>query len=200
MISVVPTRPADSLRWIKPDLLVRLLPFAVAVLAVWAVWRPRWLGLGAGEAGPQLLFAAVAGPVLFAGAAGMQLLLSRRRGSLLVPAGAGDLWLQAAFYCLNGPLEEGFFRGLVQGGLGQLLAPWTGFLVATAAYVLYHRLGRWPWADVAATALLGVPLGLAFWLLPGPPSLLGVSLTHAVATSGFLGPGPWLLRRLGLLG
>ena len=200
MTRAVPTRPADSLRWIKPDLLVRLLPFAAVVVAAWVAWRPAWLGLEAGDLGAQLLFAAIAGPVLFAGAAGAQLLLSRRRGSLLVPASGSDLWLQAAFYCLNGPLEEGFFRGLVQGGLGHLLAPWAGFLVATAAYVLYHRLGRWPWPDVAATALLGVPLGLAFWLLPGPPSLLGVSLVHAVATSGFLGPGPWLLRRLGLLG
>jgi hypothetical protein len=41
-----------------------------------------------------------------------------------------------------------------------------------------------------------VPLGLAFWLLPGPPSLLGVSIAHVGATCGFLGLGPYLLRRL----
>jgi len=48
-------------------------------------------------------------------------------------------------------------------------------------------------------ALAGIPLGLAFRLLPGPPSLLGVSLAHLGATCGYIGPGPWLLHRLGLL-
>jgi hypothetical protein len=72
--------------------------------------------------------------------------------------------------------------------------------VGTTLYVLYHRLGGWAWPDVLATALAGVPLALAFWLLPGPPSLLGVSLVHFGATCGFLGPGPWMLRRLGLIG
>src|SRR5713226_3960204 len=45
----------------------------------------------------------------------------------------------------------------------------------------------------------GLPLGLAFWLLPGPPSLLGVSIAHIAATCGFLGPGPYLLKKLHLL-
>src|SRR5260221_3940653 len=96
------------------------------------------------------------------------------------------------------PIEEAFFRGLVQGGLSALTFPVAGFVVATAAYVLYHRLG-WSWPDTLATALLGVPVGLAFWLLPGPPSLLGVTIAHVAATCGFLGPGPYLLARLGLL-
>jgi hypothetical protein len=73
-----------------------------------------------------------------------------------------------------------------------------GFVVGTASYVLYHRLG-WPWAETLATALAGIPLGLAFWLLPGPPSLLGVSIVHIAATCGFLGPGPYLLKKLRLL-
>src|SRR5437588_264101 len=59
--------------------------------------------------------------------------------------------------------------------------------------------GGWAWTDVLVTALVGLPLGLAFRLLPGPPSLLGVSLAHVGATCGYLGPGPWLLHRLGLL-
>ena len=73
-----------------------------------------------------------------------------------------------------------------------------GFVIGTAAYVFYHRLG-WPWIDTLATALVGVPLGLAFWLLPGPASLLGVSIAHIAATCGFLGPGPYVLRRLRLV-
>lgn len=171
----------------------------VVAAAVWALWRPRWLGVTEGDLRWQLLLAAVGLPAMFAAAAAIQALLTRRRGSLRVPADAADVALQTVFYAVNALAEEACFRGLVQGGLGALTAAPVGFVVATAAYVGYHRLGRWPWADVAATALVGVPLGLAFWLLPGPPSLLGVTVAHFGATCGFLGPGPWLLRRLGRL-
>jgi membrane protease YdiL (CAAX protease family) len=99
---------------------------------------------------------------------------------------------------LNAPIEEVFFRGLIQGGLTALTVAPLGLVVGTAAYVLYHRLG-WSWPDTLATALLGIPVGLAFWLLPSPPSLLGVTLAHIGATCGFLGPGPYLLHRLRLL-
>ena len=145
------------------------------------------------------MFALVGVPVMFLAAVAVQLWLTRRRGALAVPADAGDVAFQAAFYAVNGPIEEGFFRGLLQGGLGVLWGAPAGFAIGTAAYVLYHRLGRWSWEETLATALVGVPLGLAFWLLPGPPSLLGVSLAHIAATCGFLGPGPYLLRRLRLL-
>jgi hypothetical protein len=82
--------------------------------------------------------------------------------------------------------------------LGSLIVPIVAFLVGSAVYVFYHRRG-WFCPDTLATALLGVPVGLAFWLLPGPPSLLGVSIAHVGATCGFLGPGPYLLRRLRLI-
>lgn len=193
------TRPRDSWAWIGPDLLVRLLPMSALVAAAWVVWRPRWLGLSAGDLPVQLAFGLAGLPLMFAAAAFVQRELTRWRGSLRVPASGADIALQAAFYVVNGAVEEAFFRGLVQGGLGVLVVPVAGFAVATVAYVLYHRLGRWAWPDVVATALVGVPLGLAFWLLPGPPSLLGVTLAHIGATCGFLGPGPWLLLRFRLL-
>jgi membrane protease YdiL (CAAX protease family) len=181
------------------DALVRLLPFAVLVAAAQLAWRPRWLGLAAGDVRAQLLFGLLGLPVMFGLAATVQLRLTRRRGVLRVPAGPADAALQAGYYMLNAPLEEAFFRGLVQGGVSVLLAPAAGFVFATAAYVLYHRLGAWSWSDTAATALAGVPFGLAFWLLPGAPSILGVSLAHVGATCGFIGPGPYLLKRLKLL-
>ena len=180
------------------DIWMRLAPFAVVAVAVEVVWRPRWIGFTAGRLEVQLLFGAVAAPVLFVAAAAVQRSLSRRRGAVSAPAGAGDAALQAGYYVLNAPIEEAFFRGVLQGGLGALTVAPLGFLVATTAYVLYHRLG-WSWPDTLATALLGVPLGLAFWLLPGPPSLLGVTIAHVGATCGFLGPGPYLLRRLRLI-
>jgi membrane protease YdiL (CAAX protease family) len=196
---VIWTQPSDTLAWVRPDLLQRLLPFALVVAAIAAVWRPAWLGLTSGDLRVQLLFGLFGFPVLFLAAALTQAWLTRRRGAIRVPVGAGDALLQGAYYLLNGPLEEGFFRGLVQGGLGALLGAPAGFLAGTAAYVLYHRLGGWWWPDVAATALVGIPLGLAFWLLPGPHSLLGVSIAHIGATCGYIGPGPYLLRKLRLL-
>jgi membrane protease YdiL (CAAX protease family) len=183
----------------RTDLLIRLAPFAAACALVEIVWRPAWLGVAPGRLGVQLAFGLLAGPPLFAAATLVQLWLSRRRGFLHVPMHRGDASFQSAYYLLNGPIEEAFFRGLIQGGLGALFTPPVGYAVGTVAYVLYHRLG-WSWPDTLATALLGVPLGLAFWLLPGPPSLLGVSIAHVAATCGFLGPGPYLLRKLGWVG
>src|ERR1051326_6773578 len=185
-------------RWGKPDIAVRLAPMTAAFAVVELIWRPSWSGLSLGRLEVQLLFGLVAAPLLFMGAAWVQLLLTRRRRALGVPSGSADAWFQAGFYALNGPVEEAFFRGLVQGGLGALIAPPVGFAIGTLAYVLYHRLG-WSWPETLATALIGVPLGLAFWLLPGPASLLGVSIAHIAATCGFLGPGPYLLWKLRLV-
>ncbi len=196
---LIPTRTPDTLAWVRTDLAARLLPFAVVVAAVQAVRSPRWLGWSLGDVQAQLIFGVLGGSLLFGAACAVQLLLARRRGALRMPADASDLLLQGAYYWLNAPLEEAFFRGLLQGGVAALTTPLLALPLATAAYVLYHRLGGWAWADVWATALLGVPLAIAFWLLPGPPSLLGVSLAHACATCGFLGPGPALLHRLRLL-
>jgi membrane protease YdiL (CAAX protease family) len=190
----------DSWAWIRTDLLIRIVPFALAfAIAYQVIPQRRALGFSAGSFGLQLLFAAVAAPLMFAAAAWIQLWLTRRRGALSVPANPADAWFQAGFYVVNGPVEEAFFRGLMQGGLGLLWGAPAGFAIATVTYVLYHRLGRWPWPDTFATALVGVPLGLAFWLLPGPTSLLGVSIAHIAATCGFLGPGPYLLKRLNLV-
>lgn len=197
---LIPTRPSDSMAWMGPDLRWRLLPFSAAVLVVWLVsGGAAWLGFRSGLLGVQLLFGLLGGALLFPAGAALQLLLSRLRGILRVPATPADVVLQAGYFTLNAPVEEAFFRGLVQGGLGVLLTPPVAFVVATAAYGLYHRLGRWSWLDVLAAALAGIPLGLAFWLLPGPASLLGVSIAHVGATCGYLGPGPWVLRRLRLL-
>ena len=193
------TRPAETMAWVRPDLVQRLLPFAGTVVAVYVIWRPSWLGVTAGDLRVQLTFGLVGLPISFLLAAALQAHLTRRRGAIRVPVGGGDAVLQGAYYVLNGPLEEGVFRGLLQGGVGALLGAPAGFLAGTAVYVLYHRLGGWWWPDVAATALAGIPFGLAFWLLPGPHSLLGVSIAHIGATCGFIGPGPYLLRKLRLL-
>jgi membrane protease YdiL (CAAX protease family) len=199
VILLVPTRTSDSVAWMRPDLLSRLVPFTIVAAAVWTIWQPRWLGLGPGRLDVQLGFGLPGAVVFFAASCLLQVLISPFRGSLKVPASSADMGLQAGYYFLNAPIEEVIFRGLLQGGLTALAGPAAGILAGTAAYVLYHRLGGWKWIDVAATALVGVPVALAFWLLPGPPSLLGITLVHAGATCGFLGPGPWLLRKLGVI-
>ena len=194
------TRIPDSWAWMWSDILIRLLPFGAAYAIAYRVTGgASWLGFTAGDIEVQVWFAAIAAPVMFVAAVAVQLWLTRRRHALSVPADGRDAAFQAAFYAVNGPLEEAFFRGLVQGGLGVVWTPPVGFAIATVAYVLYHRLGRWTWSDTFATGLVGVPLGLAYWLLPGPPSLLGVSIAHIAATCGFLGPGPLLLRKLRFL-
>ena len=195
---VVLTHIPDSWAWMRTDLLIRILPFTAIAAGVEILWRPTWLGVSSGRLGVQLTFAVAATPVLFVAATLVQLWLTRRRGAISVPADRADAWFQAGFYVVNGPVEEAFFRGVIQGGLGAAFGAPVGFLVATVVYVFYHRLG-WPWADTLATALVGIPLGLAFWLLPGPPSLLGVSIAHVAATCGFLGPGPYLLKRFGFV-
>jgi membrane protease YdiL (CAAX protease family) len=182
----------------RRDLVIRLAPFAAIALAVELFFRPRWIGFAAGDVRAQLAFGLAGAPLLFIAATWVQWRLTRSRRVLSVPAGAGDAWFQAAYYVLNAPIEEALFRGVIQGGAGALTVPFAGFVVGTAAYVLYHRLG-WSWPDTLATALLGIPLGLAFWLLPGPPSLAGVTIAHVGATCGFLGLGPFALRKLRLV-
>lgn len=197
---LVLTRIPYSWGWMRSDILVRLMPFAAAfAIAHRLTSGAAWLGFSAGNLSVQVLFAALAAPAMFGAAIAVQMWLTRRRGVLLVPADPRDAWFQVAYYALNGPLEEAFFRGLMQGGLGVLWGTPAAFAVSTLLYVVYHRLGRWTWSDTASTALVGIPLGLAFWLLPGPPSLLGVSIAHVAATCGFLGPGPYFLRRLRLV-
>src|SRR5690348_14089072 len=128
----------DSWAWMGPDLRLRLLPFVVVCVAAELLWRPAWLGLSPGNLSAQLTFAAVGAPVAFLAGIVGQRALARRRGGLLVPTGPADAAFQAGFYALNGPIEEAFFRGVVQGGLTALVAPPLGFLAATVAYVLYH--------------------------------------------------------------
>src|SRR6266571_3695726 len=89
---LVATRIPDSWAWMAPDIVMR-----------------------------QLAFGAAGAPALFVAAMLVQRWLALRRGALSVPAGADDAWFQAGFYIVNGPVEEAFFRGLIQGGLSVLV-------------------------------------------------------------------------------
>src|SRR5437016_2204855 len=142
---VVPTDAADSLAWMRADLLARLLPFSEAVAGVWLVLRPAWLGLGPGRLPVQLAFGLAGAALFLAAAALLQRHVARRRGRIRVPVSASGVALQAGDFLLNAPIEEAVFRGLLQGGLGAAAGPAVGLAIGTASYVLYHRLGGWPW-------------------------------------------------------
>src|SRR5256885_11143874 len=106
------TRIPDSWAWMRPDLVIRLLPFTAAFAIAYVLsGRGRWLGVGLGNLTAQVSFAAAAVPLMFAAAVAVQLWLTRRRGALSVPAGADDPWVQAAVYPGNGPIQETLLSG-----------------------------------------------------------------------------------------
>jgi membrane protease YdiL (CAAX protease family) len=109
----------------------------------------------------------------------------------------GDHFLQACYYLLiNGPVEEFFFRGFLLSAVAQ----WTGWigwgwLVSTAVYTLYHRLGKWNWRSVAGVGLAGILFSTLYTIQPKPWSLLMVIIVHGFTTWGFLSFGDEVMYR-----
>ncbi|HYS29280.1 MAG TPA: CPBP family intramembrane glutamic endopeptidase [Candidatus Limnocylindria bacterium] len=190
------TTPADSWSWIKIDVPTRLVPLTVApILYLWLRHRPASdFGLTFSHVGRDLLLAVPLGLAAFAIAAVFHEYLSRRSHRWFVPD-EPDLLAQSAYYVLlNAPIEEWFFRGIVQGSLVQWSrAPAAGLLATTAIFGAYHFLGRWGWRQVAGTTVAGLALGAIYLWQPAPPSLLLPTIVHAAFTCGFLSLGPYLI-------
>ena len=70
-----------------------------------------------------------------------------------------------------------------------------GWLVSTASYVLYHRLGKWSWRSVGGVGLAGLVFGLLYLEQPAPRSLLAVVIAHGFTTAGFLSWGDEVMYR-----
>lgn len=192
------TTVADSWRWMRLDLVVRLIPLALAPLLVARLTGTPLsrFGLTLAHPGRDLL---VAIPLALAGfgvAAGFAEYLSRRSRRWFVPD-RWDLALQVTYYVLlNAPVEEWFFRGFVQGSLAIWLgAPAVAVIAATALFGGYHFLDRWGWRPVVGATAAGLALGLIYQWQPQPPSLLAPILVHAAITCGFLGLGPYVILR-----
>lgn len=198
ILRVYRTTVQDSWRWMRLDLLVRLVPLTIAPLVfIWLSSMPlASVGLSLAHWGRDLLISiplAVAG---FATAAAFAEYLARRNARWFVPDGR-DLAFQCLYYvALNAPVEEWFFRGFLQGGLGRWWnSPGTALLVTSAVFGAYHFLDRWGWRPVVGATVAGLGLGLIYLWQPQPPSLLAPTLVHAAITCGFLGLGPYAVFR-----
>jgi len=192
------TTIADSWRWMRLDLLIRLAPLTIVPLIFIRLTGTPVTALGVTLAHPirDLL---VSIPLALAGfviAAWFAEYLARRRRHWFVPDGP-DLAVQSVYYlALNAPIEELFFRGFMQGGLSRWWnAPAAAVVVTTAVFGAYHLLDRWDWRPVIGATAAGLALGLIYLWQPQPPSLLTVTLVHGTITCGFLSLGPYVIYR-----
>ncbi|HEX3640920.1 MAG TPA: CPBP family intramembrane glutamic endopeptidase [Ktedonobacteraceae bacterium] len=191
---VVRSTVATSWRWMRPDFLTRIVPMTIGVFLYIAIFRPPLssLGLTAGNISQQVLIGLLVGIMMAAFAATYRMYIV---GPWFRHPTSYDHLFQACYYlCINGPVEELFFRGFLLGAITQ----WTGWLgwgwlVSTAAYTLYHRLGKWSWRSVGGVGLAGIVFSLVYLLQPDPRSLIAVSIVHGLTTCGFLSWGDELL-------
>ena len=191
---VVRTTVLDSWRWMRPDLLMRILPMTAVPFIYIAIFHLplSFLGLTLHHVPQQIITGLLVGIAMAAFAAfyRMQFVGPWFRRPML-----NDHFFQGFFYLfINAPVEELFFRGF----LLEIVTQWTGWLgwgwlVSTAAYTLYHRLGKWNWRSVAGVGLAGIVFSLVYLLFPGPHSLLAVTIVHGFTTSGFLSWGDEVL-------
>jgi uncharacterized protein len=194
---------ADTWAWMWKDTLFRLVPFALAT-GVYA----RLSG-GAGAVGltraawrRDLLAGAALGVPLAGIAAGFRRWVSP---GYRLPT-AADQGLQSAFYlALNAPVEEVFWRGAVQTlaiqGVGRIpavrrAAPAWGWLLTTAAFGAYHRLGNWSWRAIAGVTAAGGLFGGAYLATGKRRSILPAVVIHGCMTAGFLSWGDVALHLL----
>lgn len=179
-----------------PDILMRIIPMGAAPLLYIAFFHlpASFLGLTLHDAPQQVVLGLLVG-ILMAGFSALY------RMYIVGPwfrwPTLGDHIFQSSFYLLmNGPVEELFFRGFIL----EIVTQWTGWLgwgwlVSTAAYTLYHRLGKWSWRSVGGVGLAGIVFSLVYLLQPNPRSLLAVTIVHGLTTCGFLSWGDELLYR-----
>jgi membrane protease YdiL (CAAX protease family) len=194
---VVRSTTADTWRWLWPDVLMRILPLGLVPFVYIAVFHLplSFLGLTPGNVPQQLVIGVGLGILMaiFAAIYRMYIVGPWFRWPTL-----SDHLLQGFFYLvINAPVEELFFRGF----LLTVVAQWTGWigwgwLVSTATYTLYHRLGKWSWRSVAGVGLVGIVFSTLYIAQPQPRSLLAVIIVHGLTTCGFLSWGDEFMYRV----
>lgn len=193
---VVRSTVADTWRWMKPDLLMRIIPLGLIPFVYIAIFHLplAFLGLTLNDAPQQLVIGLLVGIIMIAFAIVYRMFVV---GPWFRWPTLNDHFLQGFFYLfINAPVEELFFRGFMWAAVTQ----WTGWigwgwLASTAAYVLYHRLGKWSWRSVGGVALAGLVFSLLYLAQPTPRSLLAVVIAHGLTTAGFLSWGDEALYR-----
>jgi membrane protease YdiL (CAAX protease family) len=194
---------ADTWSWMWKDTAFRIVPFALAGGAYARLsGGARVVGLTRTGWRRDLLVGAALGVPLAGVAAGFRKWVSP---GYRLPTVA-DQGLQSAFYlALNAPVEEVFWRGAVQTlaiqGVGRIpamrrAAPVCGWLLTTAAFGAYHRLGNWSWRAIAGVTAAGGLFGGAYLATGTRRSILPAVLIHGCMTAGFLSWGDVALHLL----
>ena len=187
---------ASSWRWMWRDTLMRIIPMSLVPLAYILIFHLplSFLGLTLTHVPLQLIvgLAVGIGMAIFAIFYRMYIV-----GTGFRKPTPSDQCLQTFFYLfINGPVEELFFRGFLLAIVTQLTHTlFLGWFVSTAMYTLYHRLGKWSWRSVGGVGLAGIIFSLVYLFLPGPHSLLAVTIVHGFTTSGFLSWGDEVLYK-----
>jgi membrane protease YdiL (CAAX protease family) len=193
---VVRSTIADTWRWLWPDMLMRIIPMALIPFFYIAILHLPldFLGLTLHDVPQQVVIGLIVGIGMAAFATTYRMLIV---GPWFRWPTVSDHILQSFFYLfINGPVEELFFRGFMLAAVTQ----WTGWLgwgwlVSTAAYILYHKLGKWSWRSVGGVGLAGLLFSLLYLAQPSPRSLLAVVIVHGFTTAGFLSWGDEVMYR-----
>lgn len=184
--------PADTWRWLRIDLPSRALPMLLAPLLVAWLFHLSLTDIGLPaltwqQATLQIALGLAIGiPFSLVAAAYRALILPRYRLPTL-----GDHLFQSSYYLfINAPAEELLCRGLIL----TLVARWSGslalaWLVSTAIYASYHKLGGWGWKSVAGVAVAGMLFSTLYILQPEPRSILLPVVAHGLTTCAFLNVG-----------
>lgn len=193
---VVRSTVADTWRWLWPDMLMRIIPMGLIPFFYIAILHLPldFLGLTLHDVPQQVVIGLIVGIGMAAFATTYRMLIV---GPWFRRPTVSDHILQSFFYLfINGPVEELFFRGFMLAAVTQ----WTGWLgwgwlVSTAAYILYHKLGKWSWRSVGGVGLAGLLFSLLYLAQPSPRSLLAVVIVHGFTTAGFLSWGDEVMYR-----
>jgi len=193
---VVRSTVVDTWRWLWPDVLMRILPLGVIPFLYVAIFHLplTFLGLTLHNWPKQTVIGVLVGLVMavFAALYRMYVVGPWFRWPTL-----SDHALQAFYYIvINGPVEELFFRGFMLT-VGTQWTGWIGWgwLVSTATYTIYHRLGKWNWRSVGGVGIAALVFSAVYLTQAEPRSLLGVVIVHGFTTSGFLSWGDEVLYR-----
>lgn len=121
-----------------------------------------------------------------------------------------DHALQSGFFmAVNAPVEELFWRGMLQKltiqGAERIIGPGArataaGWALTTLGFGAFHTIGgAWPWRSVIGATAGGGVFGLVYLLQPQPRSIVPSIIVHGLAGSAFFNLGDayfqWSARR-----